>query len=62
MMLVGHHRDYLSLDKPATYHLVEYEARLNQVLSQYDDPVICNYNCRPQDCPNSSGSRVPTSQ
>ncbi len=24
--------------------LVEYEARLNHVLSKYDDPVICNYN------------------
>ena len=23
---------------------MEYEARLNQVLSKYDDPVICNYN------------------
>jgi hypothetical protein len=23
---------------------VEYEARHNQVLSKYDDPVICNYN------------------
>jgi hypothetical protein len=42
--LVGHHMDWLFLDKPATYNLVEYEARLNQVLSKYDDPVICNYN------------------
>jgi len=31
-------------DKPATYNLVEYEARLNHVLAKYDDPVICNYN------------------
>jgi hypothetical protein len=23
---------------------VEYEARLNHVLSKYNDPVICNYN------------------
>jgi len=42
--LVGHHMDWLFLDKSATYNLVEYEARLNQVLSKYDDPVICNYN------------------
>lgn len=42
--LVGHHMDWLFLDKPAAYNLVEYEARLNQVLSKYHDPVICNYN------------------
>jgi hypothetical protein len=42
--LVGHHMNWLFLDKPATYNLVEYEARLNHVLSKYDDPVICNYN------------------
>jgi hypothetical protein len=42
--LVGHHMDWLFLDKPATYNLVEYEARLNHVLSKHDDPVICNYN------------------
>jgi hypothetical protein len=42
--LVGHHMDWLFLDKPATYSLVEYEARLNHVLAKYDDPVICNYN------------------
>jgi hypothetical protein len=42
--LVGHHMDWLFLDKPATYNLLEYEARLNQVLGKYDDPVICNYN------------------
>lgn len=42
--LVGHHMDWLFLDKPATYNLVEYEARLNHVLSKYSDPVICNYN------------------
>lgn len=42
--LVGHHMDWLFLDKPATYNLVEYEARLNQVLSKYQDPVICNNN------------------
>ena len=42
--LVGHHMDWLFLDKPATYNLVEYEARLNHLLSKYTDPVICNYN------------------
>jgi hypothetical protein len=42
--LAGHHMDWLFLDKPATYDLVEYEARLNHVLSKYNDPVICNYN------------------
>ena len=42
--LVGHHMDWLFLDKPATYNLVEYEARLNYVLSKHNDPVICNYN------------------
>jgi len=42
--LVGHHMDWLFLDKPAVNNLVEYEARLNQVLSKYNDPVICNYN------------------
>ncbi len=42
--LVGHHMDWLFLDKPATYNLVEYEARLNHLLSKYTDPVICNYD------------------
>ena len=42
--LSGHHMDWLFLDKPATYNLLEYEARLNHVLSKYNDPVICNYN------------------
>jgi len=42
--LVGHHMDWLFHDKPATYNLVEYEARLNHVLSKHNDPVICNYN------------------
>src|SRR5579863_55415 len=42
--LSGHHMDWLFLDKPATRNLLEYEARLNQVLSKHNDPVICNYN------------------
>jgi hypothetical protein len=36
--LVGHHMDWLFLDKPATYNLVEYEARLNHVLFQAQRP------------------------
>jgi KaiC/GvpD/RAD55 family RecA-like ATPase len=42
--LVGHHMDWLFLDKSAVSNLVEYEARLNHVLSRYDAPVICNYD------------------
>ena len=42
--LVGHHMDWLFCDEPAVSNLVEYEARLNHVLSKYDAPVICNYN------------------
>jgi len=42
--LVGHHMDWLFLDKPAVTNLVEYEARLNHVLAEYDDAVICNYD------------------
>ena len=42
--LVGHHMDWLFLDKPAVSNLVEYEARLNHVLSKYNAPVICNYD------------------
>jgi hypothetical protein len=42
--LVGHHMDWLFIDKPAANNLLEYEARLNGVLSKYNDPVICNYD------------------
>ena len=42
--LVGHHMDWLFLDKPAVNNLLEYEARLNHVLSKHNDPVICNYD------------------
>jgi hypothetical protein len=42
--LVGHHMDWLFLDKPAVNSLMEYEARLNHILSKYNDPVICNYD------------------
>jgi hypothetical protein len=50
--LVGHHMDWVFLDKAATDNLVEYEARLNHVLSKYDHPVICNYN------PSKFGAQV----
>jgi hypothetical protein len=42
--LVGHHMAWLFLDKPAVNNLLEYEARLNGVLSKYNDLVICNYD------------------
>jgi hypothetical protein len=42
--LVGHHMDWLFHDQPAVKNLVEYEARLNGLLSKYDDPVVCNYD------------------
>lgn len=38
--LVGHHMDWLFLDKPAVSNLVEYEARLNHVLSRHYDLVF----------------------
>ena len=42
--LVGHHMDWLFGDQRAVKNLVEYEARLNGLLSKYDDPVVCNYD------------------
>jgi|SRR5277367_2443975 MEDS: MEthanogen/methylotroph, DcmR Sensory domain len=42
--LVGHHMDWLFVDKPAVSNLVDYEARLNLPLSKHDSPVICNYD------------------
>jgi len=36
--------EWLFLDKPAVTNLVEYEARLNHLLSKYNDAVICNYD------------------
>lgn len=42
--LVGHHMDWLFLDKSAVNNLVEFEARLNPLLAEYDDAVICNYD------------------
>ena len=42
--LVGHHMDWVFREEPAANNLVEYEARLNHVLSKYNDPVICTYD------------------
>jgi len=42
--LVGHHMDWLFRDQPTVKNLLEYEARLNGLLSKYDDPVVCNYD------------------
>ena len=42
--LVGHHMNWLFRDQAAVKNLVEYEARLNGLLSRYDDPVVCNYD------------------
>jgi hypothetical protein len=42
--LVGHHMDWALRDESGVNNLVEYEARLNYVLSKYQDPVICTYD------------------
>jgi MEDS: MEthanogen/methylotroph, DcmR Sensory domain len=42
--LVGHHMDWVFVDKPAVNNLLEYEARLNDLLSKYSAPVVCNYD------------------
>lgn len=42
--LVGHHLDWLLRDQTAVTSLVEYEARLNGLLSNYDVPVVCVYD------------------
>jgi hypothetical protein len=42
--LVGHHLDWLFRDQSVVNNLVEYEARLNGVLSKYDVPVVCVYD------------------
>jgi hypothetical protein len=41
---VGNHMDRLFLDKPAVNNVMEYEGRLNPVLSKHDDPVTRNYD------------------
>lgn len=42
--LVGHHMDWVFVDKPAVDNLLQYEARLNDLLSKHSAPVICNYD------------------
>jgi hypothetical protein len=41
---VGHHMDWALRDESGVNNLVEYEARLNDVLRKYNDPVICTYD------------------
>jgi hypothetical protein len=38
------HMEWALLDKPGVEDLVEYETRLNYVLPQYDDTVVCTYD------------------
>jgi hypothetical protein len=38
------HMEWALLDKPGVDDLVEYETRVNQVLLNYEDPVICRYD------------------
>ena len=42
--LVGHHLDWLFRDPAAVKNLVEYEARLNGLLENYEVPVVCVYD------------------
>jgi hypothetical protein len=38
------HMEWALLDKPGVDDLVEFETRVNYVLPNYDDPVICTYD------------------
>jgi hypothetical protein len=38
------HMEWSLLDKPGVDDLLEYETRLNYVITKYDDPVICAYD------------------
>jgi hypothetical protein len=38
------HMEWACLDRPGVDDLVEYETRLNYMLPNYDDPVICAYD------------------
>jgi hypothetical protein len=38
------HMEWSLLDKPGVDDLLEYETRLNYVLPDYDEPVICTYD------------------
>jgi hypothetical protein len=42
--LVGHHMDWTLRDKSAVNNLMEFEARINQLLTKYSAPVICAYD------------------
>lgn len=42
--LVGHHLEWLFRDPAAVENLVQYEARLNDLLTHYDVPVVCVYD------------------
>jgi hypothetical protein len=39
------HMEWALEDMPGVEDLVEYETRLNYIVSKYDDPVICTYDC-----------------
>jgi hypothetical protein len=39
------HMEWALEDMPGVKDLVEYESRLNYVVSKYQDPVICTYDC-----------------
>ncbi len=32
------------LDRPGVHDLIEYESRINDMFSKYDDPVCCTYD------------------
>jgi hypothetical protein len=38
------HMEWSLQDRPGVEDIVEYESRLNNILPQYDDPVICVYD------------------
>jgi hypothetical protein len=36
--------DWALLDRPGVHDLIEYESRINDLFSKYDDPVCCTYD------------------
>ena len=36
--------DWALLDRPGVHDLIEYECRINNMFSKYDDPVCCTYD------------------
>ena len=38
------HMEWALEDLPGVHDLVEYEARLNHLLTEYDDPIVCVYD------------------